>query len=278
MSDLRLALEDALGPSYRIEREVRPVGVCRMFVAQGTGGTAELLVKVLPAELSLAADSGVFERELLRLADRLGHPQLVAPRGGGRAGTFVYHTRRFVEGTTLRALLASHGELPLRRAVDILRDVLTALAHAHAASIVHGDLRPEHVLLADGRALVADTGIVDALARSLPRAAPAAASAALCAPAYVAPERRGSGTSAGPRDDMFAVGVLVHEMLTGRPPAPEAESLEEVRSLPPWLVELVHRCLAADPAARWADAAAALGTIGRPSGGTGGLGDTGGTA
>src|SRR5207302_3845010 len=59
--------------------------------------------------------------------------------------------------------------------------------------------------------------------------------------------------AATPADDMFAVGVLVHEMLTGHPPAPESEPLEEVRSVPPWLAELERRCLATDPASRWPD-------------------------
>ena len=73
--------------------------------------------------------------------------------------------------------------------------------------------------------------------------------------------------TAGPRDDVFAVGVLVHEMLTGRPPAPESERLEEVRSVPSWLGELERRCLVAEPAARWADAAEALAAVARPGGG-----------
>src|SRR2546429_484945 len=176
MTELRAALQDALGPLYRVEREVRPVGACRLFVA------------------------------------------LERPSGPG------------------------------------------ALAHAHAAGVAHGDLRPEHVLLADGgSAQLADAGIVDAVGRSLPGGAPGAAevaSAALCAAPYLAPEHRprgggdgggkgNGGSPRGPRDDMFAVGVLAHEMLTGKPPAPEEESLEEVRTVPPWLGALVERCLAA---------------------------------
>lgn len=267
MTELRTALADALGPIYRVEREVRPVGGCRMFVAVELPAGPDLLLKVLPGELSLALDLGVFERDVLLLADRLGHPRLVAPRRAGRAGTFVYHARRFIDGTTLHAWLARHGELPLRQAVGVLRDVLEALAHAHAAGVVHGDLKPENVLLIeDGRALVADAGIVGAVGRSLPDTAAGAASRALCAAPYVAPERGDGGAPAGPRDDIFAVGVLLHEMLTGHPPTPESERLEEVRSLPAWLEELARRCLAAEPAARWADAAAALSTIGRPSG------------
>src|SRR5204862_446043 len=79
---------------------------------------AGLLVKVLPGALSLAVDSSRFEQEIARLGRRLRHPSLVAPRTAGRVGSFVYHTRTFVEGTTLRAWLARHGELPLRRAVE----------------------------------------------------------------------------------------------------------------------------------------------------------------
>src|SRR5207244_3675751 len=186
-----------------------------------------------------------------------GHAQLVPPRGSGRAGAFVYHARRFVEGTTLRAWLANHGEMPLRRVIEVLRDVLLALAHAHRGSIAHGDLRPENVLLTAGRVQVADTGIVDAVGRAVPSALAGGVGATLCAPAYLAPERRKNGGAGGPRDDMFAVGVLLHEMLTGEPPAVEGESLEEVRSLPPWLAELARRCLTPEPTARWPDAALA---------------------
>ena len=268
VSELRGALEGALGPIYRVEREVRPVGEGRLFVAVGPPADPELLVKVLPAEVSLAVDGAVFERELLLLGDRLGHAQLVPPRGGGRAGAFVFHTRRFVDGTTLRAWLLNNGEMPLRRVIEVLRDVLLALAHAHRGSIAHGDLRPENVLLTKARVLVADTGIVDAVGRALPKDLAGSVGIALCAPAYLAPERRKDGGAAGPRDDMFAVGVLLHEMLTGELPAVAGEALDEVRSLPPWLAELARRCLTAEPAARWPDAAAALDAVGRSGAGT----------
>jgi len=267
VADLRTALAHALGPIYRVEREVRPVGDCRLFVAREVPTGPELLVKLLPAGLSLAVDVGLFERELLLVADRLRHPQLVAPRGAGRAGAFVYHTRAFVAGTTLRAWLMRHGELPLRRTVEILRDVLAALAHAHAASVAHGDLKPENVLLGDGSALVADTGILGSLAEALSGDGGGAATAALCTADYLAPERRAGQEAPSPRDDMFAVGVLVHEMLTGRPPTGNPEPLEDVRSVPPWLAELERRCRAAEPGARWADAGSALASGSWPSGG-----------
>ena len=269
MADLRAALGHALEPGYRVEREVRPVGNCRMFVALEKSAGGGLLVKVLPGPLSLAVDSTRFERQIGHLGRELRHPGLVAPRGAGRAGSFLYHTRTFVEGTTLRAWLARHGELPLRQAVAVLRDVLAALAHAHAAGVAHGDLKPENVLLADGQALVADTGILSALAQALVDSAGGAATATttLCATDYLAPERRAGQPAPDSRDDMFAVGVLVHEMLTGRPPTGDPEPLEEVRSVPAWLAELGRRCRAAEPGARWADAGSALASGSWPGGG-----------
>jgi len=267
VTDLHAALESALGPIYRVEREVRPVGNCRLFVASNMADGTDLLVKVLPSTLSLAVDDQVFERELLLLGDRLTDARLVTPRTAGRAAAFVYHTRRFVAGTTLRNWITRNGDLPLRKAVDVLRDVLSALSQAHAEGVGHGDLKPENVLLGERETSVADTGVVGAVERSLDGAPPGVAVAALCAPPYVAPERR-DGTASGPAtpaEDIYAVGVIAHEMLTSRPPAPESESLEEIRTVPTWLGELVRRCLAPRQADRWPNAREALSTLPHPS-------------
>jgi len=221
MADLRNALADALGPLYRVEREVRPVGEYRLFVATQSASGSQLLVKVLPAALSLGINDLQFERAVLLLAEQLRHPHLVPPRGAGRAGPFVYHTRPFVPGTTLRAWLGNNGAVPLARAVEILRGVLSGLAHAHAAQIAHGDLKAENVLLADEGILVADAGI----------------------PAVL-------GRTATARNDMIAVQALAHEMLTGRAPRPGEEPLERSRSLPAWVSEWMR--------SRWTDAGKAL--------------------
>ena len=221
MSELRAALAESLGPLYRIEREVRPVGEYRLFVAtQSTDGT-ELLIKVLPASLSLGINDLQFERAILLLAEKLKHPNLVLARGGGRASSFVYHTRPFVPGTTLRAWIGNNGPIPLARAVEILRAVLAGLEHAHAAGIAHGELKAENVLLAEQGVLVADTGIASAL-----------------------------GKPATARNDMAAVQALAREMLTGKKPTIGEEPLERTRSLPLWLSEWMR--------SRWTDAGRAL--------------------
>jgi serine/threonine-protein kinase len=221
MSELRAALAESLGPLYRIEREVRPVGEYRLFVAtQSTDGT-ELLIKVLPASLSLGITDLQVERAILLLAEKLKHPNLVLARGGGRASSFVFHTRPFVPGTTLRAWIGNNGPIPLARAVEILRGVLAGLEHAHAAGIAHGELKAENVLLAEQGVLVADTGIASAL-----------------------------GKPATARNDMAAVQSLAREMLTGKKPTIGEEPLERTRSLPLWLSEWMR--------SRWTDAGRAL--------------------
>jgi len=221
MSELRAALAEALGPLYRIEREVRPVGEYRLFVATQSENGTQLLVKILPAALSLGINDLQFERAVLLLAEKLRHPHLVPPRGAGRAGSFVYHTRPFVPGTTLRAWIGNNGPIPLARAVEILRGVLAGLEHAHTAEIAHGELKAENVLLADQGVLVADTGIATAL-----------------------------GKPATARNDMAAVQALAREMLTGRKPTIGEEPLEQSRALPLWLTEWLR--------SRWADAGRAL--------------------
>jgi serine/threonine-protein kinase len=221
MSDLRAALADALGPLYRVEREVRPVGDDRLFViAAGELGPA-LLVKVLPAAASLAINVLAFERDLLLLADRLHHPNLTAPKGGGRAGSFVYHMRPFVPGTTLHAWMARHGIVPLARAVEIIRGILTGLAHAHAAGIAHGSLKAESVILGTEGIVLTDVGIA-----------------------------RVQGRAASRTGDMITLGALVRLMLVGRAFDIPDEPLEQSRTLPPWLAAWLET--------RWGHAGEAL--------------------
>ena len=226
MSEVRAALAATLGPLFRVEREVRPVGADRLFVVTQIPLGPALLVKVLPAATSLAIDGQQFERQLLLLADRLRHPNLVGPKGGGRAGSFIFHARPFVEGTTLRAWIGNNGALTLARAVDVLRAILSGLAHAHNAGVAHGDLRAEHVLLGDaGGVALADTGIAGTLGHSVVR-----------------------------RSDMVALGNLVREMLLGS--TNPDEPVERIRALPTWLTDWIQ--------SGWKDAAEALAALQPP--------------
>jgi serine/threonine-protein kinase len=185
----------------------------------------------------------------------------------------------FVEGETLRARLARGGALPLPDAVHLLRELADALAYAHGQGVVHRDLKPENVLLSGGHAVVADFGVAKALAaatagggaRAVPDAAPGAAATgtalgvAVGTPAYMAPEQVAADPAVDARADLYALGCVAYELLTGAPPfagrAPHALLAahltetpaplgERAPDSPPALTALVMRCLEKDPARR----------------------------
>lgn len=256
---LRRSLEDILGPVYRVEREVRSVGPCRAFVVHGPADPPALLIKVLPADLGEAVDGTAFEREVLLVTDRLNHPCIVRSRFAGAWGRYAYHARPFVPGTTLRALLARAGGLSLHQAVRILRDVLAALGAAHAGGVAHGDVRPEHVILTDGRAKVAEFGVLDAVARAVPGIRRAAVVEALGDLRYAAPERR-AGEAADSQTDLFALGVMAQEMLSGEAASRAAPGRRD--SVPSSVNGAILKCLEPEPGGRWAGASEMLDALG----------------
>src|SRR5690606_34223477 len=128
----------------------------------------------------------------------------------------------YVEGGTLRDRLARDGVLPLADALRVLREVASALAYAHARGVVHRDVKPENVLIDDGGTLLGDFGIARAIERATsidgPHTPSALTAAGFGTPAYMAPEQGAPGTLADHRVDLYALGVIAHEMLCGRPP------------------------------------------------------------
>lgn len=275
-SELRACLEVVLGPDYHIEREVRPSASCRRFVACELPDGAEVLVKVLPADLARLVDPDRLAQGVERCGKLAAHPRIVPPMRAGAAGPFVYYVRPFVPGTTLRASLTKSGTLPLHHAVRTLCDVAEALTHAHQAGMPHGDLQPDTVLLgSDGHARLADVGLAGAFAQAS-RSPPAGAVAlALADAGYVSPERWRSAGRPDPHDDLYAVGALGYAMLTGGPPtaAGAAGDTENPGSPAPVrrtrqsvsleLEQVVMGCLDPDPAHRWREPAVVLAALRR---------------
>src|SRR2546425_1508873 len=174
-----------------------------------------------------------------------------------------------IAGESLRARLTHERELPVGEAVRILRDVCDALAYAHSHGIVHRDVKPDNVLFSGRHALVTDFGVGRAVADSTGAGALTWMGMALGTPAYMAPEQAGGDPNLDHRADLYAVGVLAYEMLTGRPPfiglSPQSLLAAQVtgavepvtryrESVPPALSALVMRCLAKRPADRWQSA------------------------
>jgi len=259
MTDIRTTLQQSLGTSYTIERELGGGGMSRTYVAEETALHRKVVVKVLSPDLAVGVSVERFKREI-QLAAALQHPHIVPVLSAGDSGGLPYYTMPFVTGESLRVRLA-RGPLTVTEAVGVLRDVAKALAFAHAQGVVHRDIKPDNVLLAGGSATVADFGIAKAISAartSAPGMTLTQVGTALGTPAYMAPEQSAGDPNTDHRADIYAFGVMAYEMLAGQTPfhgltpqkmlaAHMAETprfIGEVRAdLPPAMAELVMRCL-----------------------------------
>ena len=216
-TSLRDELQAALGSAYTLERELGGGGMGRVFLATETGLARRVVIKVLAPELVLGVSAERFRREI-ELAASLQHPHIVPVHAAGRAGNLLYYTMPYVEGESLRGRLTREGELPVSDTVRILSEVARALAYAHRRGIVHRDIKPDNILLAEGEAQVTDFGIAKALSASASQAALTSIGLALGTPAYMAPEQATADQTADHRVDLYALGVVAYEMLSGQPP------------------------------------------------------------
>lgn len=262
--DLRARLEEALGSGYRVDRELGGGGMSRVFVAEDLGLGREVVVKVLAPELSAEVSAERFRREM-QVAARLQHPHIVPLFSAGQSGDLLYFTMPYVEGQSLRGKLVAAGELPVQDAVGILRNVAAALVYAHEHGVVHRDIKPENILLSGSQAVVTDFGVAKALSLAVPSGTLTSAGVALGTPAYMAPEQAAADPSTDHRADLYSLGVLGYELLTGAPPfsaRPAAQMLaahvteipdpvsRRRGSTPPALASLIMRLLEKRPSDR----------------------------
>jgi serine/threonine-protein kinase len=215
-SDLREQLQRTLGDAYILERELGGGGMSRVFVAEETALGRKVVVKVLLPELAATVNIERFRREI-QLAARLQHPHIVPVLAAGISEGLPYYTMPFIEGESLRARIARSGELPVPEAARILRDVLSALAYAHAHGVVHRDIKPDNVLLTGHHAVVTDFGVAKALsAATNPGSSLTSLGMALGTPAYMSPEQAVADPTTDHRADLYGVGAMAYEMLTGQ--------------------------------------------------------------
>ena len=285
--DLREQLQATLGDAYLLERELGGGGMSRVFVAHETSLGRQVVVKVLLPELAAGVSVDRFRREI-QLAARLQHPHIVPLLSAGESNGLPFFTMPFVVGESLRARVA-RGELPIGEAVHILRDVVSAVAYAHDFGVVHRDIKPDNVLLSGGVAVVTDFGVAKAVSASTDAAQHTSLTSmgvALGTPAYMAPEQATADPNVDHRADIYALGAMAYEMLTGRAPfagrtaqatlaahvIEEPDPIDRRRpGLPPALAAMVMQCLAKRPADRPQSAAElkhTLDSLGTPSQGT----------
>ncbi len=272
MTDLASDLTAALGQAYRIERELGGGGMSRVFVATEIALDRQIVIKILPPELALGLNVERFRREI-QLSARLQHPHIVPLLSAGVANGLLYYTMPLVDGESLRARLARQGELSVPDAVRVLTQVADALAYAHARGLVHRDIKPDNILLSGKHAFVTDFGVSKALADATGAAAITSVGVALGTPAYMSPEQAAADPTADQRSDIYSVGVVGYELLTGHTPfsghgaqqlfAAHATqvpaSISQRRpAVPPALEAVILRSLAKRPADRQPNADALL--------------------
>ncbi len=200
---------------YRVDARIAVGGMATVYRAVDTRLDRVLALKVMhPALATDAAFVERFIREAKSVA-RLAHPNVVAVFDQGADGAYVYLAMEYVAGCTLRDVVRERGALPPRAALDIAEPVLAALGAAHRAGFVHRDMKPENVLIGDdGRVKVADFGLVRTVGDVTNTTG-----AVLGTVSYLAPEQLDDTTAgAGPGVDVYACGVVLYEMLTGRKP------------------------------------------------------------
>ncbi|HUQ20557.1 MAG TPA: protein kinase [Gemmatimonadaceae bacterium] len=285
MTDLREQLQQTLGDSYQLEQELGGGGMSRVFVAHEKSLGRKVVVKVLPPDMAAAVSIDRFRREI-QLAAQLQHPHIVPLLSAGETGGLPYFTMPFVRGESLRARL-SHGELPISETIRILREIASALAYAHENHIVHRDIKPENILISGGSAMVTDFGVAKALSASSDASGHSLTSlgVALGTPAYMAPEQATADPNTDYRADIYALGVVGYEMLSGSTPfpgrSPQATLAAQVTdtpevvtkrrpAIPPLLAALVMKSLEKRPADRQqsaTDVIHELDALSTPSGG-----------
>ncbi|MEO7251338.1 MAG: protein kinase, partial [Arenimonas sp.] len=265
MTTIEARLTAALADRYRLEREIGAGGMATVYLAEDLKHQRKVAIKVLRPELAAALGPDRFMQEIA-IAARLQHPHILAVHDSGEADGFLYYVMPYVEGESLRERLLRQGELPVHEAVRLLLEIADALAHAHASGVVHRDIKPENVMLSGRHALVMDFGVAKAVSEASARKFATTVGVALGTPAYMAPEQATADPNLDHRADIYALGVLGYELLTGRPPfiegspqqilaahltkAPEMITVHRP-GIPPALAAVIMRALAKQPADRW---------------------------
>jgi serine/threonine protein kinase/Tfp pilus assembly protein PilF len=264
------ALERLIGSlvdRYRFERELGRGGMAIVYLATDLKHHRKVAIKVLKPELAAALGPERFLREIAITA-QLTHPHILTLIDSGEAEGFLYYVLPFVEGESLRQLLEREKQLPIEDALRIARELADALSYAHSQGIIHRDIKPENVLLEQGHAVLSDFGIARAV-QAAGGDALTETGLALGTPLYMSPEQAAGDRMLDARSDIYSLGCIVYEMLTGEPPFRGAtaqavlarKSLETVPSLrvvrrgvPLSIEHAVVRALASTPADRFATA------------------------
>jgi serine/threonine-protein kinase len=263
------SLAASIAGRYEIERALGSGGMALVFLARERKHHRKVALKVLRPELSAVLGGERFLQEI-RTTANLQHPHILPLHDSGESDGLVFYVMPYIEGETLRDRLDREKQLPIDDAVRIACEVASALGYAHRQGIVHCDIKPGNILLHNGSALVADFGIALAASRSDGDNRLTRTGVSLGTPQYMAREQAMGERTIDGRADVYALGPVIYEMLTGEPPfsGPTAQAIvakaltepavspRTVRdTVPPQVEATVLKALAKLPADRFESAA-----------------------
>ncbi len=265
MTVIRELLAEALTGRYTLERELGHGGMATVYLAREVQQQKPVAIKVMHSNLASALDSKRFCREM-GIAASLEHPLIVPLYDSGNAGGVLYYVMPYVEGDSLYERLERERRISLDDALKITHDVAAALGYAHSRGVVHRDVKPENILLTGGQALIADFGLARAIgAADYQKLTETGIIVGTLY--YMSPEQLRKDRDLDQRTDIYSLGCILYEMLTGGPPY-SGRSITEVinrilrapvpsvrrlqANVPPAVDQAIGRALAKSAAGRFA--------------------------
>src|SRR3989441_627858 len=217
MADSFHRLKEALADRYALERELGAGGMATVYLAHDPRHNRKVAIKVMNPELAAIIGAARFLKEIETTAN-LQHPNILPLFDSGQVDATVFYVMPFVQGESLRNRLTRQVQPPVAAAVRIAVEVAGALDYAHRHGVIHRDIKPDNVLLHDGRPLVADFGIALAWSHRDGLTRITKSGVSLGTPHYMSPEQAAGDQNLDPRADTYALGVVLYEMLAGQPP------------------------------------------------------------
>ena len=264
-----LAGSDPIGPlraalrgRYDIQRQIGQGAFATVYLARDARHDRSVALKVLNVDPSSETGELRFIREI-RLLAGLQHPNILPLHDSGHVDELLYYVMPYVSGETLRTRMARERQLSIEASVAIAGEAADALAYAHAQGIIHRDIKPENILLSAGHAIVADFGIARAIDVAGVRQLTRTGNSSPGTPAYMSPEQLMADTEVDGRSDIYSLGCVLYEMLTGKPPfagkdgfvrrftEPPPLPSAVRKDIPQWLDGVVAHAMARNPMDRF---------------------------
>ena len=219
MEELIERLRRSFAGDYRLDEELRGGSMSRLFRGSDLSENRDVVIKVLPPELTSDVMAARFRRET-RVTARLRHHNILTVITTGVRDGLMYYVMPYISGESLRDRLDREQLLSIEDCIRILADIAAALSYAHEQGVIHRDIKPENILLQDRHAILADFGIAAALAMpgETAHSRITRTGMTLGTVGYMAPEQAFGDADVDHRADIYALGVVGHEMISGSPP------------------------------------------------------------